>query len=74
MKKDTGGQAFPRPGYTDGSGEHAFVWSAEEGMTLRDFFAGQALIGFCVMNGSKTQSDISKCAYEIADKMIKVRG
>lgn len=42
------------------------------GMTLRDYFAGQALISF---SGKEYSSDeaISKHAYAIADAMMKAR-
>lgn len=42
MDKDDGGPAFPRSGYTDlnGNMDHG-SW----GMSLRDYFAGQALAG-----------------------------
>lgn len=44
----TGGPAFPRAGYAstvDSSGE-----DGREGMTLRDYFAGQALMGILACN------------------------
>ena len=49
----------------------------EDGMTLRDYFAGQALVGY--LSGSitsigGTKSDVAKWAYEFADDMIKARG
>ena len=49
----------------------------DHGMTLRDYFAGQALVGY--LSGSitsigGTKSDVAKWAYEFADDMIKARG
>jgi hypothetical protein len=38
-----GGPAFPRPGYTDATGDWPVFLRHEEGMTLRDYIAGQAL-------------------------------
>lgn len=56
----TGGPAFPHPALAD---------EGEPGMTLRDYFAGQALVGLCTgFAGS------AKSAYAIADAMISERG
>jgi hypothetical protein len=63
-----GGTAFPV--YT-GNSEH---W--EMGMTLRDYFAGQALIGLCsseVSNPWGIGFDPSERSYEIADRMLEER-
>lgn len=42
------------------------------GMTLRDWFAGQTVAGFC---GTKylTAEDIARAAYEVADAMMTQR-
>jgi hypothetical protein len=50
--------------------------SYQDGMTLRDYFAGQALIGY--LSGSitsigGTKSDVAKWVYEFADEMIEAR-
>jgi hypothetical protein len=50
--------------------------SVNEGMSLHDYFAGQALVGY--LSGSitsigGTKSDVAKWAYEFADAMIKAR-
>ena len=58
----TGGPAFPaKLGH----------WM-EEGMTLRDFFVAQAMLGFITVEVQ--QERIAKWAYEIADAMLEVRG
>lgn len=56
--------AFPRD----------YVSGGHDGMTLRDYFAGQALAGR--LAGSSTPFDIyaARYAYHIADMMIKARG
>ena len=64
--KDTGGPAFPFPSDAD-AGE-----PGELGMTLRDYFAAnamQALITRISMSGG----DQARKAYEIADAMLKAR-
>ncbi len=52
MSNDGGGPAFPVPSYVNASGEtHE---SRPQGMSLRDYFAGQALCGI-----------IQRCMYDI---------
>ncbi len=66
MNADDGGHAFPRSG------------SAQWGMTLRDYFAGQALTGILAHpktishNGGVQPASIT-CAYEIADILLAKR-
>ena len=63
-KKKTGGLIF--------SQRHR-----DEGLTIRDWFAGQALVGIVAKFGDiedgLRDSDIVKTAYEIADAMLKER-
>lgn len=63
-KIDDGGSAFPCEG-----GENSGLY-ADPGMTLRDWFAGQALASFAQGDGAKTRAAF---AYEIADAMIAQR-
>ena len=67
MSKDLGGQAFPLPCTSDVAGG---VHWAEEGMTLRDYFAACML-----MNASNLGSpeQISKWSYQVANAMIAER-
>jgi hypothetical protein len=58
-KINDGGPAFPM---------HPNSW--EYGMTLRDWFAGQALEG---LSYHYTAKDAVKLAYEMADAMLKAR-
>lgn len=62
-----GGPAFPR-------GKDAFG-EVNEGMTLRDWFAGQALAGLMVRYDEhpNTVFECAKYAYEAADAMIAAR-
>lgn len=70
---NNGGPAFPRPYFEHPTnGEHSL---AQEGMSLRDYFAGQALGGIIASEGeSRIPSDIvAKRAYELADAMLTAR-
>ena len=67
MSKRTGGQAFPRPG------------GGSPGMTLRQWYAGQALAGPCAalsLDDIKrfNELDPDRCAriaFEFADAMLE---
>ena len=65
-----GGPAFS---YATGgaTGPGSQVWP---GMTLRDWFAGQALVGIATEpEGCRKPSEWAKFAYDAADEMIKAR-
>jgi len=70
-----GGPAFPRHYGTMSCAEKKEqLWS--EGMTLRDYFAGQALMGILNNAGcfaNMKDSDVAENAYHAADAMIKAR-
>jgi hypothetical protein len=79
-KKDTGGPAFPtvtsREAYT---GEHfRTIHDSENGMSLRDYYAGQALAGF-VMEFFRNSAawtgygDFAESCYHLADAMLAER-
>lgn len=70
MKND-GGPAFPRP-----ASPGAMIASeSQRGMTLRDYFAGQALAALLVSDSDSETSyrDTVKNAYYIADAMLEER-
>ena len=46
--------------------------SVDRGMTLRDWFAGQALVGLLAANEWVHRTGAAAC-YEIADKMLEER-
>ena len=75
MSKDNGGPAFPNYG----------VWSngcwepmPQEGMSLRDYFAGQAMIGLITKlppdDMVEFKQQVAESAYRYADAMLKARG
>ncbi|MEM8420664.1 hypothetical protein Q4S30_07290 [Morganella morganii] len=70
MADKTGGSAFPLP---------ATEWNgADEGMTLRDYFAAKAMQGILVNTERNEFSfgkvdEIASKAYELADAMLRAR-
>ena len=68
--KNDGGPAFPHGDPTHGG---------EDGMTLRDYFAGQAISQIIATCANDTTHGMTKAdyfagrAYEIADAMLKAR-
>ena len=65
-KINDGGPAFPE------SGERGKA-SGGEGMTLRDWFAGQALVGLSIRREGKCDADDAENAYRLADAMLRAR-
>jgi len=77
MKED-GGPAFPRP-FSEEPIENSegamYPHDAQSGMSLRDWFAGQALSGLIVNPDTvSVYCPLSMRAYEIADAMLAERG
>lgn len=71
-----GGPAFPRPRSVDGSGHYDVAIPAQEGMTLRDWFAGQVLANSVLApyhNSGWNEYSVARNAYALADAMIKER-
>jgi len=79
MSKDTGGPAFPREDYQANGHERGFEKLGQEGMTLRDYFAGKAMQSIYSRAGGSPAIDAESCdyfafhAYVMADAMLKVR-
>lgn len=71
---DDGGPAFPRTGiefrYADGE---VLRYDPENGMSLRDWFAGQAISPMLMQAYGSTPKFLAMRAYEIADAMIAAR-
>lgn len=81
-KNDNGGPAFPRPVSEDDQhyGNNREQYRAQEGMTLRDYFAGEVASGDASTEdgwGSDVTDElIAKRAalyYRVADAMLKAR-
>lgn len=65
-KIEDGGPAFPVREYSD----------RNPGMTMRDYFAGQALIGLKALvrdDCGWNPEDYAKDAFDLADSMLKAR-
>ena len=84
MAREDGGPAFPRPTSTDETINPANIDYAEPGMALRDWFAGQALVGLLAIENTKweltdgghanTSEQYATAVYRIADAMLAERG
>jgi hypothetical protein len=72
---DDGGAAFPMPHHHDSTMGCYHQFHA--GMTLRDYFAGQALAHIPALleanEKNKSVQLIAEWAYQVADAMIKAR-
>ena len=71
MSKDNGGPAFPRK-----LEQCTFGYELTGGMTLRDYFAGEALQGLvasCTNGQELTPGLGAKWCYEMADAMLEAR-
>jgi len=67
-KRDDGGQAFPM---IDVAIDGQALGSA--GMSLRDWFAGQALVGILTHDAGINSYNLAMDCYMIADAMLKAR-
>jgi len=65
---NTGGPAFPVPPRI-----HSYDNNPIPGMTLRDWFAGQALSGMPADELARSPNGYAKYSYELADAMIAER-
>ncbi len=79
-KQNDGGPAFPKPTTLVTANEPWQPWNEEQpGMSLRDYFAAQALNGFLsgrvtfVDNNNPNENNFAIAAYKVADAMIAER-
>lgn len=82
MASDNGGPAFARGGcdWTQDHGDGAW---AQDGMSLRDYFAAKALVGLAIQSvgpeakeagwDAVNNDDVAREAYRIADAMLAAR-
>jgi len=68
MSEQHGGPAFPMP-HSDQPGSY----ETHPGMTLRDWFAGQALVGQILARPSAMSDDVAERCYIMADAMLAAR-
>lgn len=69
---DHGGSAFPGPSYT----KNGFVSGHDMGLTVRDWFASQALAGWLASYTADDEVMPDRCAelsYKLADAMLAAR-
>ncbi len=75
MDKPDGGPAFPFSALSPGGPD---IYKDNEGMSLRDYFAGQALVGMLASDSSVDRTKVNKAvwssaAYAFADAMLAER-
>ena len=72
--KNTGGAAFPNQHVHPDTFSKLPGWKGSSGMTLRDYFAGQALAGRNARDSIyATWKHMAMDCYEIADAMLDER-
>ena len=72
-----GGAAFPRP-FSEDTYLEDTDYEAQQGMSLRDYFAGKAMQGFIDYAAAKghfvpPDDQLAQCSYDVADAMLKAR-
>lgn len=71
-KTDDGGPAFPMPSGDEPRGKRTTRYN--EGMSLLDYFAGQALVGLViVLRSDMSTSDCAQHAYAFAAAVVAER-
>lgn len=72
-KSNNGGPAFPIQGQQFDIGEGPMVIPGNNGMTLRDYFAAKAMLGYFSSPEELSASQIAGLAYVFADAMLEAR-
>jgi hypothetical protein len=71
---NTGGPAFPCDPFAASEPKNvAEAKRLAEGMTLRDYFAAQAVQGYVGQGRSYDFADIAQASYRVADAMLSAR-
>jgi hypothetical protein len=73
LKLKDGGPAFPRPASSFGNEIDWVNHHAQQGMTLRDYFAAEALRTYTVTDQGINVINLAAYCYKIADAMLKER-
>jgi|WetSurSiteA1Bulk_404760.scaffolds.fasta_scaffold125267_2 hypothetical protein len=75
MSDKDGGAAFPRPIGNNGRPDYmdSEISYAQAGMSLRDWFAGQAIVSMCRDDADWDSALVARCAYVLADAMLAER-
>lgn len=79
-----GGPAFPRPPFTpwtrhDNAADAGFASTGHPGMSLRDWFAGQAIMGWAAGRNRPMEHEacepasVARSCYVYADAMLRAR-
>ena len=72
-EQNDGGPAFPVMTYND-TGDISGTWLTDPGMSLRDWYAGQALVGISIALPDDVPKEVAQRAYKYADAMLAERG
>lgn len=71
--QNDGGPAFPTADGNASDGEKTVEYSStERGMSLRDWFAGQCIVGYDPA-GREAAETLARSAYQMADAMLAAR-
>lgn len=73
MATEDGGSAFPIAATEKRSGSVTVRSPGSKGLSKRDWFAGQALVGVMKERPEATADEIASSAYGIADAMLRHR-
>ncbi len=86
MSANNGGPAFPRTGYFDPNGPAEADCEPQDGMSLRDYFAAEALAALVGNEAARERlledarnarrmlyAETARAAYEMADAMLVAR-
>ncbi len=75
--RNDGGPAFPHTlSQAKDEKDEIYYYQTEGGMSLRDWFAGQALVGLAAsgeLSGSGAARMAAEYAYQVADAMLEAR-